>query len=34
MDIGKARSEAHNPYLQEAAELIEADLLQIAINLK
>lgn len=34
LDIGKAGSEAHNPYLREAAESIEADLLRIAINSK
>ena len=32
LDIGKAGSEAHNTYLREAAELIESDLLHIAIN--
>jgi chromosome partitioning protein len=32
LDIGKAGSEAHNPYLREAAELFEADLLHIAFN--
>ena len=32
--IGKAGSEAHNPYLRETAESIEADLLHIAINSK
>ncbi len=31
LDIGKAGSEAHNPYLREAAESIEFDLLHIAI---
>ena len=34
LDIGKAGSEAHNPYLREAAQSIESDLLQIAINSK
>jgi chromosome partitioning protein len=34
LDIGKAGSEAHNPYLRETAESIEADLLHIAINSK
>ena len=34
LDIGKAGSEAHNPYLREAAESIESDLLHIAINSK
>ena len=32
LDIGKAGSEAHNPYLREAAKSIESDLLHIAIN--
>ena len=34
LDIGKAGSEAHNPYLREAAKSIESDLLHIAINSK
>ena len=34
LDIGKAGSEAHNPYLREAAESIESVLLHIAINSK
>jgi len=34
LDNGKAGSEAHNPYLREAAESIEADLLNVAINSK
>ena len=34
LDIGKAGSEAHNPYLREAAKSIEFDLLHIAINSK
>jgi chromosome partitioning protein len=32
LDIGKAGSEAHNPYLREAAALIEADLLHLALG--
>jgi chromosome partitioning protein len=32
LDIGKAGSEAHNPYLREAAAMIEADLLRLAIG--
>ena len=32
LDIGKAGSESHNPFLKEAAALIEADLLYLAIN--
>jgi chromosome partitioning protein len=32
LDIGKAGSEAHNPYLREAAAMIEADLLHLAIG--
>lgn len=32
LDIGKVGSEAHNPYLREAAAMIEADLLYLAIN--
>ena len=32
LDIGKAGSEAHNPYLREAAAMIEADLLYLAIG--
>jgi len=32
LDIGKAGSEAHNPYLREAAAKIEADLLHLAIG--
>jgi len=34
LDIGKAGSEAHNPYLREAAKSIETDLLHFAINSK
>ena len=34
LDNGKAGSEAHNPYLRESAESIEADLLHIAFNSK
>ena len=34
LDIGKAGSETHNPYLREAAELIEADLLALAMTSK
>ena len=34
LDIGKAGSETHNPYLREAAESIEADLLALAISSK
>ncbi len=32
LDIGKAGSEAHNPYLREAAAMIEADLLYLAVG--
>jgi len=32
LDIGKAGSESHNPFLKEAAALIEADLLYLAID--
>jgi chromosome partitioning protein len=32
LDIGKAGSETNNPYLREAAALIEADLLHLAIG--
>jgi chromosome partitioning protein len=32
IDIGKAGSETNNPYLREAAALIEADLLHLAIG--
>jgi chromosome partitioning protein len=31
LDIGKAGSESHNPYLREAAEVIEADLLALSL---
>jgi chromosome partitioning protein len=34
LDIGKAGSETHNPYLREAAELIEADLIALAMTSK
>ena len=34
LDIGKAGSETHNPYLREAAKLIEADLLALAMTSK
>jgi len=31
LDIGKAGSESHNPYLRETAEVIEADLLALSL---
>jgi chromosome partitioning protein len=34
LDIGKAGSESHNPYLRDSAKSIEADLLHLAINSK
>jgi chromosome partitioning protein len=34
LDIGKAGSESHNPYLREAAEVIEADLLALSLYSK
>jgi chromosome partitioning protein len=34
LDIGKAGSESHNPYLREAAEAIEADLLALSLYSK
>jgi chromosome partitioning protein len=32
LDVGKAGSESHNPYLREAAEAIEADMMHLVLT--